>query len=123
MAIKKLLVGFTTVRNGKRTRFAAGKTVELTAEELELLEKLTKQTGTLHFRSPVNEVADRGVAAADVDYDGADVDLEDKTVAQLKAMLDFNGVTYTKTATKAELLELASDADGNDGDGDPDSGL
>lgn len=37
---------------------------------------------------------------------GADVDLSEKTNAELKKMLDKKGIEYKSNATKPELIEL-----------------
>lgn len=131
--IKTLLVAFTTFRtiegNKKRVRFSSGQTVDLTDAELEQLEALTKSTGKLHFRDPVNErvaVAEEPeVFGAGDEFEGQSVAIGLKTVPQLKAFLDFNEVAYAGNASKVDLVELANGvkADGGEGDGDPDSGL
>lgn len=123
--IKVLLVALTTFReiNGekKRVRFAAGKPADLTAAELESLDKLTVATGKLHYRDPVHEgvVAAEPEAVAEGDtFDGESVAMGDKTVAQLKAYLDANGVEYADDAKKADLLAAAEAHEA-----DPDGGL
>lgn len=131
MALKKLLVAFTTTREvdgeDRRVRFAAGKVVELTEGELELLDKLTKSTGKLHYRSPINE-GGAPVAAAEPeivdvpDYDGQEVAMGDKTVDHLKAYLTFHGIEFESSAKKPELLAAAT-AHENGDTTDPDGGL
>jgi len=128
--IKTLLVAFTTFRdvggNKKRVRFSSGQTVELTDPELEQLEALTKSTGKLHFRDPVNErvvVEEPEVFGAGEEFDGQSVAMDLKTVAQLKAFLDFNDIAYAGNASKADLLALAGDVKPEGGSDDPDSGL
>ncbi len=145
MALKKLLVAFTTNREVKgksrRVRFEAGKVVDLTSDELDLLDRLTKSTGKLHYREPINEGGGKLTAAEPEivevpDFEGQDVPMDKKTVDQLKAYLTFNSVEFESNANKAALLDLAKkheageidasntgdDGDG-DGDGDPDGGL
>lgn len=147
MALKKLLVALTTVRavevDGKsedrRVRFAAGKVVDLTEAELSLLDTLTKKTGKLHYRDPIQEGGGKVIASepevVDVpDYAGQDVLIDSKTVDQLKAYLDFHGVEYANNANKTSLVELAkqheagqtddkSGGSTDSGAGDPDGGL
>lgn len=134
MALKKLLVAFSTDREidgeTRRVRFAANSVVELTADELDLLDRLTDATGKLHYREPISE---GGVAVASEpeivvvpDYAGQDVPMDKKSVEQLQAYLTFHGVAYAASAKKADLLALATDGVGNtdgDGSGDPDGGL
>jgi hypothetical protein len=141
MALKLLLVAFTTARDvevgGKtekrRVRFGAQKVVDLTEDELELLDRLTKATGKIHYREPISE---GGKAAApepeivDVpDYEGQDVAIASKSVPQLKAYLTFHEVEFASGANKSDLLALAEDHVANQGgamagsDNDPDSGL
>lgn len=120
MALKKLLVAFTTAREvevgdkkeNRRVRFAAGKVVELTDAELELLDTLTRKTGKLHYRDPIQEGGGKVVASEPEivevpDYAGQDVAIDSKSVDQLKAYLDFHGVSYANNANKAKLVELA----------------
>lgn len=139
MALKKLLVAFTTDREidgeMRRVRFDAGKVVDLTDKELELMDKLTDSTGKLHYREPINEGGGKLTAAEPEvvevpDFEGQDVAMGDKTVDQLKAYLTFNGVEFDASAKKADLLELAKkleageiDAGNADDDSDPDGGL
>ncbi len=94
MALKKLLVAFTTNREvegkSRRVRFEAGKVVDLTDDELELLDKLTKSTGKLHYRAPINESGGKITAAEPEivevpDFEGQDVPMDKKSVDQLKA--------------------------------------
>ncbi len=137
MALKTILVALSTVRDGKRVRFAAGSVVSLTAEEQDSLQKLQDQSGKLHFRTPVNEggkaveskpeAVDNGAGA---EFEGAKVPVADKTVVQLKAYLDFHKVEYKGNASRADLVTLAETfaataGDGGDGaeDADPDAGL
>ena len=139
MALKKLLVAFTTDREvegeTRRVRFAAGKVVDLTSDELTLLDKLTKSTGKLHYREPINEGGSKVTASEPEvvevpDFEGQDVPMDKKTVDQLKAYLTFNSVEFESSAVKADLLDLAKkheagqiDAGDNGDDGDPDGGL
>lgn len=138
MALKKLLVAFTTTREiegeDRRVRFAAGKVVDLTKAELELLDKLTKSTGKLHYRAPINEGGGNVTASEPEivevpDFEGQDVAMDDKNVEQLKAYLTFNSVEFESSAKKADLLALAKKHEageidaGNADDGDPDGGL
>jgi len=142
MALKKLLVAFTTNRkvekDGKeetrRVRFAAGKVVDLTEDELTLLDTLTKKTGKLHYRAPIQEgggnVTESAPEVVEVpDYAGQDVALTDKTVDQLKAYLTFHEVEFADNAKKADLLaaaqkhEAGDGSEGEGGAGDPDGGL
>lgn len=141
MALKKLLVAFTTNREvegeQRRVRFAAGKVVDLTDNEMELLDKLTDATGKLHYRSPINEggskVTESDPEIVEVpDFEGQDVPMDKKTVDQLKAYLTFHAVEFDASANKAPLLELAKkheageiDASnlGDGGNADPDGGL
>lgn len=148
MALKKLLVAFTTTRmiaasgSGKeeerRVRFAAGKVVDLSDEELDLLDRLTKNTGKLHYRDPVSEGGSRVIASEPEvvnvpDFAGQDVAIPSKTVDQLKAYLTFHEVEFPAKAGKSDLVELAQKhasgsldgeqgGEGGQGD-DPDSGL
>lgn len=147
MALKKLLVAFTTTRavkvgdkeENRRVRFAAGKVVDLTDDELDLLDRLTKSTGKLHYRSPINEGGGSMTASepeiVDVpDYAGQDKPMDEKSVDHLKAYLDFHGIEYAGNASKAKLLEAAkahevgqtddkSGGSTDSGAGDPDGGL
>lgn len=120
MALKKLLVALTTTRSvavgdkteDRRVRFAAGKVVDLTEAELETLDRLTKATGKLHYREPIQEGGGKVVASEPEvvevpDYAGQDVAIDSKSVDQLKAYLDFHGVEYANNANKAKLVELA----------------
>lgn len=126
MALMTLLVALSTVReiNGteQRVRFKSGSVVDLTDEEVEMLDGLTKATGKLHYRTPVKE---GGVAVADEpevvdvpDFAGQDVAISQKSVEQLKAYLDFHGVDYEAKASKSDLLAAAKkhEAGGDDGD-------
>lgn len=145
MALKLLLVAFTTTRmvsvgdkeEERRVRFAAKKVVDLTDDELDLLDRLTKATGKLHYRDPIQEGGARVVASEPEvvevpDYAGQDVAMDDKSVDQLKAYLDFHSVEYPATAKKADLQTLGKQHEagqtddksgGSDGGGDPDGGL
>lgn len=137
MALKKLLVAFTTNRDvegkSRRVRFEAGKVVDLTEDEIELLDKLTKSTGKLHYRAPINEGGGKLTAAEPEivevpDFEGQDVPMDKKSVDQLKAYLTFNSVEFESSALKADLLDLAKkheagQIDAGNGDGDPDGGL
>lgn len=138
MALKKLLVAFTTNREvegkSRRVRFAAGKVVELTDDELTLLDKLTVSTGKLHYRSPINEgggtvTASEPEVVEVPDYEGQDKPMDDKTVDHLKAYLAFHSVDFAANANKATLLDLAKKHEageldnGNDGAPADDSGL
>lgn len=117
MALKYLLCAFTTTREVEgedkpvRVRFAAKKVVNLTDDEIELLDKLTAQTGKLHYRDPVSEggkvVASEPEVIETKDYAGQDVAMTDKTADQLKAYLTFFGVEHKGNAAKADLLALA----------------
>lgn len=126
MAMKLLLVAFSTNREvddqTRRVRFAAKSVVDLTDEEIELLDKLTKSTGKLHYRDPISEGGKVAESAPEVvhvpDYAGQDTPMAEKSVDQLKAYLTFHGVDFESGAKKADLLALAQSA-GND----PDSGL
>lgn len=137
MALKKLLVAFTTNREvegkSRRVRFEAGKVVDLTDDELTLLDKLTKSTGKLHYREPINEGGGKVTASEPEivevpDFEGQDVPMDKKSVDQLKAYLTFNSVEFESSALKADLLDLAKkheagQIDAGNGDGDPDGGL
>lgn len=149
MALKKLLVALTTTRavegKDRRVRFAAGKVVDLNEEELTLLDTLTKKTGKLHYRDPIQEGGGKMVASDPEvvvvpDFAGQDVAIRSKSVDQLKAYLDFHGVEYANNANKAALTDLATkheagqtdDKSGGsggsgegsgEGSGDPDGGL
>lgn len=138
MALKKLLVAFTTNREvegeTRRVRFEAGKVVDLTSDELDLMDRLTKSTGKLHYREPINEGGGKLTAAEPEivevpDFEGQDVPMDKKSVDQLKAYLTFNSVEFESGALKADLLDLAKKHEageidaGNAGDGDPDGGL
>ena len=123
MALKTLLVAFSTVRKidgeDKRVRFKSGSVAELTAAEIEQLEALTKATGKLHFRDPVNE---GGKARADEpeivevkDFPGQDVAIANKSVDQLKAYLTFYSVEFKGNASKADLVELATKQEAGQG--------
>jgi hypothetical protein len=143
MALKKLLVAFTTTRSvevdgkteNRRVKFASGKVVDLTDDELELLDRLTKATGKLHYRAPIQEgggklTADEPEIVEVPDFTGQDVAITDKTVDQLKAYLAFHSVEFAETDKKADLLALAQkheagqtdDKSGGSG-GDADNGL
>lgn len=134
MALKLLLVAFTTNRlvevAGKeelrRVRFAAKSVVDLTADELETLEALTKSSGKLHFRDPIQEggakPSESTPQVVDVpDYAGQDVSIDKKSVDQLKAYLTFHDVAFDAKDSKSELLKLAQAHAA--GDDDPDAGL
>lgn len=132
--LKLLLVAFSTARviDGveKRVRFDAKKVVELTDEELETLDALTKATGKLHYRDPISEGGSKIVASepevvAVPDYAGQDVPMDDKSVDMLKAYLTFHSVEFKGNASKADLLAAAKahEATGDDDDADPDAGL
>lgn len=122
MALKKLLVALTTSRpvevdgktENRRVRFAAGKVVDLNDAELEMLDTLTRKTGKLHYREPIQEGGGKLVASEPEivevpDYAGQDVAIDSKSVDQLKAYLDFHGVAYANNANKAKLVELAKE--------------
>jgi hypothetical protein len=122
MAMKLLLVAFTTSRmmeiGGKeeerRVRFKSGSVVDLTDDEMETLERLTKATGKLHFREPIREGGAQTVESEPVivdvpDYAGQDVAIDKKTVDQLKAYLTFHSVDIPNGADKAKLAALAAD--------------
>lgn len=138
MALKKLLVAFTTNREvegeERRVRFAAGKVVDLTDDEMTLLDKLTVSTGKLHYRSPINEgggkITEAEPEVVEVpDFEGQDKAMDEKNVDQLKAYLTFHSVEFESSAKKADLLELAKKHEageidaGNDGAPTDDSGL
>lgn len=134
MALKLLLVAFTTTREvegtERRVRFAPGKVVELTDDELDLLDRLTKATGKLHYREPISEggrvVASEPEVVTVPDFEGQDVPVDKKSVEQLRAYLTFHGVSFEANAKKADLSALAAAheaGDGDSGDGDPDGGL
>lgn len=133
MALKKLLVAFTTNRATedepkRRVRFKAGDVVDLTEDEMKTFDLLTKKTGKLHYRAPVNEgssaVTESKPTVIEVpDYAGQDVPMADKTVAQLKSFLTFKGVEFDDKAAKADLLALATDADKPADAADGDNGL
>lgn len=118
MALKYLLCAFTTSRkvDGEdkpvRVRFKAKSVVELNDDEIELLDRLTQQTGKIHYRDPVSEGGAKVVASEPEvietkDYAGQDVAMTDKTADQLKAYLTFFGVEHKGNASKADLLALA----------------
>lgn len=140
MALKLLLVAFATTRMvdvpgtddqaSKRVRFAAKSVVDLTDDELELLDNLTKSTGKLHYRDAVTEggqtiTASEPVVVEVPDYAGQDVAITDKTVDQLKAYLTFHSVEFKPGDNKADLLALAqtNEASGPAGNADLDGGL
>lgn len=142
MALKLLLVAFTTTREvegeTRRVRFAAKKVVDLTSDELELLDRLTKATGKLHYRDPISEGGAKVTASEPElvelpDYAGQDVAMDKKSVDALKAYLTFHSVEFADDAKKADLLALAKqheagqtdDKSGGSGGGndDPDGGL
>jgi hypothetical protein len=139
MALKLLLVAFTTNRlvevagkeENRRVRFAANKVVDLTDDELELLDTLTKKTGKIHYREPISEGGKATASAPEIvdvpDYEGQDVALASKTVPQLKAYLTFHEVEFAGNASKSDLLALAeahaAGGGSDDDDNDPDSGL
>lgn len=142
MALKLLLVAFTTTREvegeERRVRFASKKVVDLTEGELEILDRLTKATGKLHYRDPISEGGAKVTASEPEvvevpDYAGQDVAMESKTVDQLKAYLTFHSVEFADGDKKADLLSLAKkheagqtdDKSGGSGGGndDPDGGL
>lgn len=126
MALKTLLVAFSTEREvegeKKRVRFKAGSVVDLTDAEVADLQKLQDATGKLHFRDPKTE---GGVAAESdpevvelPDYAGQSVAIDEKSVDQLKAYLDFNSVSYEPRAAKADLVKAAKAHEaGTDQDG------
>lgn len=129
--LKLLLVAFSTTRIiddvEKRVRFDAKKVVELTDEELETLDALTKATGKLHYRDPISEGGAKVVASEPevvnvADYAGQDVAMDDKSVDQLKAYLTFHSVEFKGNAAKADLLAAAKAHEAGAGD-DPDAGL
>lgn len=133
MALKLLLVAFTTTREvegtERRVRFAPGKVVELTDDELDLLDRLTKATGKLHYREPISEGGRLTASEPEVvqvpDYEGQDVPMSSKSVDHLRAYLSFHGVAFETSAKKADLLALATAHEAGEGDdsGDPDGGL
>lgn len=142
MALKLLLVAFTTTREvegeERRVRFASKKVVDLTSDELELLDRLTKATGKLHYRDPISEGGAKVTASEPElvelpDYAGQDVAMDKKSVDALKAYLTFHSVEFADDAKKADLLALAKqheagqtdDKSGGSGGGndDPDGGL
>lgn len=154
MVMKYLMVSMTTFRERdgerKRIRFPARSTVDLTAEELETLDRLQKQTGKLHYRDLVNEsprgapvveamanpgVESQGQVVETPNFAGQDTPITKKTVPQLKAYLAFYGVE-PKSDAKKDLLAAAQghaatlatgDADdeksGEDAEEDLDGGL
>lgn len=131
MALKTLLVAFSTVRKidgeDKRVRFKAKSVVDLTDSELTQLEALTKATGKLHFRDPVNEggkpTPDEPEIVEVPDYAGQDVAMELKSVDQLKAYLTFHSVEFKGNASKADLLEAAKKQEAGQPADDQDGGL
>lgn len=137
MALKTLLVQFSTDRKidgeTRRVKFKAGSVVDLTADEMELLDKLTKATGKAHYRDPKNEssAAESAPEVVDVpDYAGQDTPITQKSADQLKAYLDFFAISYKSSDTKPTLLKLAQEHEAGQGDNkatgegeDPDSGL
>ena len=90
MAKKHLLVALTTVRDGKRVRFAARSTQNLTDAEIEQMDALTKRTGKLHYREPVNE------SAAE---DGPEAVAEELTDAQKFVDRNANEITDDEIAS------------------------
>lgn len=129
--LKLLLVAFSTSREidgeQRRVRFTAKKVVELTDEELETLDALTKATGKLHYRDPISEGGAKVVASEPevvnvADYAGQDVAMDDKSVDQLKAYLTFHSVEFKGNAAKADLLAAAKAHEAGS-DADPDAGL
>lgn len=127
--LKLLLVVLTTRREVdgemKRVRFGSNSVVELTDDELDLLDRMTVSTGKLHYRDPISEgrgaVAESAPEVVKVpDYAGQDVPMDKKTVDQLKAFLTFSDITFDDKASKADLLALATKSGGDD---DKDAGL
>lgn len=119
MSKKVLLVSLTTVRDGERVRFEAGKTVNLTADEIRDLDKLTVSTGKPHYRDPVNESAtadgpDELSGEQGHTFVGEDIPVAKKTVDQLRAYLDHHQIEYAADAQKPDLLKAATafEADG-----------
>lgn len=141
--LKLLLVAFTTSREvdgeSRRVRFPSKSVVDLTDDELELLDKLTVQTGKLHYRDPIQEggatISESKPEVVEVpDYAGQDVPMDKKTVDQLKAYLGFHSVTFEADDKKDDLLKAAkaheagqtddkSGGSTDSGAGDPDGGL
>src|SRR6185312_3625665 len=103
-----LLAALTTSRtiDGKETRVTfqpgvgkngTGKAVEITDAEKKDLDALTKQTGRAHYRMPVDESVQSAEDATDEveeEFEGQNVAIDQKNVAQLKAYLDFHSVAY-----------------------------
>lgn len=128
-----LLASLTTVRavDGKDARVTfqpgdgkngTGKAVSITEDEKNTLDKLGVSTGRAHYRMPRNESSDDAEANldpadSDDEFDGASIAMDIKTVAQLKAYLDFHSVEYTGS-DKAKLLAAAQAHAA-----DPDAGL
>lgn len=117
MAKKVLLAALSTTREidgeDRKVRFPANKVADLTKDEIELLDRLTRSSGRPHYRDPVNEdgaaVQPEAVEGGDNDeFDGQSVPMEKKSVDQLKAYLDHHGVGYDSGALKADLLKAAN---------------
>lgn len=146
MAIKFLLVALSTTRvvdgEKRKVRFSAKSTPDLTADELKMLDDLTKSTGKLHYRDPINEGGAASVTASEPtvvetpDFAGQNVPMGEKSVDQLKAFLTFHEVEFKGNASKGDLLKLATEkqtaitdaisSGGGSGGGsndDPDGGL
>lgn len=117
---KLLLVAFTTTRavavgegktENKRARYAAKSVVDLTEDEMTLLDRLTKKTGKLHYRDPIREggeIAESQPVIVEVpDFEGQDVPIDTKTVPLLRAYLTFHGVAFKPGDDKAALVDLA----------------
>lgn len=134
--LKLLLVSFSTDReidgDTRRVKFKAKSVVNLTDAEIELLTALEKSSGKAHFRDPITEGGKAVESQPEIvelpDFEGQDVAFDAKTIAQLKAYLDFHGVTYADGDKKPELLDAATKhaaggAGENQNDDDKDGGL
>ena len=132
--LKLLLVAFTTSRvvdgEERRVRFPSKSVVDLSAEEQETLDALTKATGKLHYRDPIQEggkaVESKPTVVEVPDYAGQDVPVGSKTVDQLKAYLTFHSVDFDADDKKPELVKLAEAHEAElakGGDNDQDGGL
>ena len=135
---KLMLVSYSTDREVdgemRRVKYKAKSVVDLTDDELAVLDRLTIKTGKLHYRDPIREGGETAASEPEVvvvpDYAGQDIALDKKNVDLLKAYLDFHSVGYDAKATKADLLGLAeaqekalADAGTGGAQVDPDAGL
>lgn len=131
MKEKHLLVRFTTERDvdgtSRKVTFPAKSTVSLTEDEIDLLDRLTRRTGKLHYREPVREGRGRSaeidftpfVAPSAPGFAGADVPVTKKTIAQLKAFIEAHDETPAGDSKK-DLLAQAQEIEARLLQGDDD---